>query len=116
MGHGIHSSIKTYYFGALCSFFTLTYIIATEGREWISTKKFPMTLDQLLASLAVGFFSWANQEALSLSLTIVKQGTTSAFNNIALLVSFSVDALYFHRRIFLNDIAGAAMIGLFAVA
>ena len=31
MGHGIHSSIKTYYFGAMCSLGTFFYMVATES-------------------------------------------------------------------------------------
>ena len=65
--------------------------------------------------MAVGFFSWANQEALSLSLTVVKQGTASAFNNLALIVSFLVDSLYFKRHIFIHDIVGASLIIIFAI-
>ena len=69
----------------------------------------------MIASVCVGFFSWANQESLSLSLTIVKQGTASAFNNIALIVSFLIDALYFNRHVFANDVIGTVIIGMFAV-
>ena len=65
--------------------------------------------------MAVGFFSWANQESLSLSLTVVKQGTASAFNNIALIVSFLVDATYFKRKIFIQDALGASLIIIFAI-
>lgn len=117
MGHGIHSSIKTYYFGAMCSMGTALYILAAESHMWFSKAKFefPITFDQALASFAVGFFSWLNQEALSLCLTVVKQGTASGFNNIALVVSFTVDALYFKRRVFVHDWIGAAMIIVFAV-
>ena len=97
MGHRVHSSIKTFYFGSLCSLGTFLYILIIEPDSVFQVKEFPITLPQLAASLAVGFFSWANQESLSLSLTVVKQGTTSAFNNIALIVSFIVDATYFKR-------------------
>lgn len=65
--------------------------------------------------MIVGFFSWLNQESLSLSLTIVKQGTASAFNNLALIVSFLIDALYFHRKVFIHDYVGAGLILFFAV-
>ena len=30
MGHGVHSSIKTFYFGALCSLGTFFYILIIE--------------------------------------------------------------------------------------
>lgn len=66
--------------------------------------------------MIVGFFSWANQESLSLSLTVVKQGTASAFNNLALIVSFMIDAFYFKRIVFVHDIFGASLIIIFAVA
>lgn len=115
MGHGVHSSIKTFYFGALCSLGTFLYILIVELDHMIEKKEFPITLAQFSASMVVGFFSWANQESLSLSLTVVKQGTASAFNNLALIVSFLVDALYFKRRIFIHDIIGASLILTFAV-
>lgn len=101
MGHGVHSSIKTFYFGALCSLGTFLYILIIEPESVFQAKEFPINLAQFSASMAVGFFSWANQESLSLSLTVVKQGTASAFNNIALIVSFLVDATYFKRKIFI---------------
>lgn len=115
MGHGVHSSIKTFYFGALCSLGTFFWIICTESEQFFKTKEIPITFPQFAASMAVGFFSWANQEALSLSLTVVKQGTASAFNNLALIVSFLVDSLYFKRHIFIHDIVGASLIIIFAI-
>lgn len=60
MGHGLHSSIKTYYFGAMCSLGTFLYIVATEYDKWFSMKKFPLSWQQFTASMIVGFFSWAN--------------------------------------------------------
>ena len=36
------------------------------------------------------------------------------FNNIALVVSFLVDALYFGRAVYLPDIAGSSLIVLFS--
>ena len=76
MGKGVHSAIKTFYFGWCCVLFTLAYI-AYDAPEFfhfenIGTDEYPINLEQFLASLAVGFFSWANQESLSLCLTIVK--------------------------------------------
>ena len=120
MGKGVHSSIKTFYFGVCCVLFTLAYI-AYDGPEFfyfhlIGTDDYPINLEQLLASLAVGFFSWANQESLSLCLTIVKQGTASAFNNIALIVAFRVDAFYFQRHVFTLDIVGTSMIIVFGIS
>jgi len=115
MGHGVHSSIKTFYFGALCSLGTFLYILAVESENVFQKKEFPITWSQFTASMIVGFFSWANQESLSLSLTVVKQGTASAFNNLALIVSLMVDAFYFKRKIFIHDIFGVSLIIIFAV-
>lgn len=120
MGKGVHSSIKTFYFGLLCTVFTLIYI-AFDGYEFyffhkIGTDEYPIDRDQLLSSLIVGFFSWANQESLSLCLTVIKQGTASAFNNIALVVSFLVDTFYFERHVLPHDIVGTSMICCFSIA
>lgn len=103
MGKGVHSSIKTYYFGGLCTFFTMIYI-AFDGIEMyhfhkIGTDAYPIKGDQLLSCFMIGFFSWANQESLSLCLTVVKQGVATTFNNIALIVSFFVDTFYFGRMV-----------------
>ena len=115
MGHGLHSSIKTFYFGAMCSLGTLAYIMVVEHDQWFTKKAFPLNWQQFTGSMIVGFFSWANQESLSLSLTVVKQGTASAFNNMSLIISLAVDTLYFHRRVFTHDLVGAGMIIVFAV-
>ena len=50
MGHGVHSSIKTYYFGALCSLGTIVYILIVEsnelvekrGDEWFVKREIPI--------------------------------------------------------------------------
>lgn len=119
MGSGVHSSIKTFYFGLLCTLCTLGYLAVMNPEFYhvwkIGTPEYPLGVDQLLASLVVGFFSWANQESLSLSLTIVKQGTASAFNNVALVVSFMTDAFYFGRTVLPTDIVGTSMIIFFSV-
>ena len=120
MGKGVHSSIKTFYFGLLCTVFTMIYI-AFDGVEMyrldkIGTNEYPINRDQLFASIIIGMFSWANQESLSLCLIIVKQGTASAFNNIALIVSFLVDTLYFGRTVLPNDIVGTSLIIIFSIA
>lgn len=120
MGKGVHSSIKTYYFGGLCTFFTMIYI-AYDGIEMyhfhkIGTDAYPINRDQLLSCFAIGFFSWANQESLSLCLTVVKQGVATTFNNIALIVSFFVDTFYFGRMVLPQDILGTSLIVLFSIA
>lgn len=120
MGKGVHSSIKTFYFGLLCTIFTMVYILF-DGIELyrldkIGSAEYPISSDQLISSLLVGFFSWANQESLSLCLTIIKQGTASAFNNIALVVSFMVDTFYFGRTVLPQDIVGTSLIVIFSIA
>lgn len=76
MGSGVHSSIKTFYFGAVCTGLTLMYLAAMQPSFFfiwnIGTDAYPLTAGALFASLIIGFFSWANQESLSLSLTVVK--------------------------------------------
>jgi len=46
---------------------------------------------------------------------VIKQGTSAAFNNIALIVSFGVDALYFERPVLPTDIVGVSMIIVFSL-
>ena len=119
MGNQIHSAIKTYYFGLLCTSLSLvyaTYMDPTILKLWlIGTPYYPISLAQFTASLGVGFFSWANQECLSLCLTVVKQGTSSAFNIIALLVSLATDSLYFGRFLSIHDIIGSGLIIIFTI-
>ena len=120
MGKGVHSSIKTFYFGVLCTVLTMIYI-AFDGIEMyrldkIGTDEYPINRDQFIWSLIIGFFSWGNQESLSLCLIIVKQGTASAFNNIALIVSFMVDSFYFGGAVLLHDVAGTSLILIFSIA
>ena len=47
---------------------------------------------------------------------MVKQGTASAFNNVALIVSFATDAWFFERGVLTQDLAGTSMIIAFSVA
>lgn len=43
MGSGIHSSIKTFYFGAMCSIGTFIYILVTESKGWFQDRKLIIT-------------------------------------------------------------------------
>ena len=52
---------------------------------------------KLFASFVIGFFSWAEQEALSIALTEVKNGTTASFMNISIIIALATDVLYFNR-------------------
>lgn len=119
MGNGVHSSVKTFYFGVVCTGLTVVYLAAAEPSFFciwnIGTDAHPLTAAALFASAAIGAFSWANQESLSLALTVVKQGTASAFNNVALIVSFLTDAWFFGRSVFPQDLAATAMIIFFSV-
>lgn len=46
----------------------------------------------------------------------MKQGTASAFNNVALIVSFITDAKFFEREVITQDIVGTSMIISFSIA
>jgi len=101
MGHCVHSSVKTFYFGFLSTSFTVLYIIAVDPGTFelwnIGTSSYPITVNQGIACLFIGFFSWASQESLSLAMTVVKSGTTAVFFNLGLVISFVLDATYFNR-------------------
>jgi len=120
MGANVHQSIKTFYYGALQSILTLCWIaVAGPGlfAFWkMGTDSYPLSWTQFLASTGVGFFSWLNQESLSICLTVINLGTASSFNNLALLVSLSVDFGYLHREVFTSDLAGVVLIITFSVA
>lgn len=118
MGFGVHSSIKTYYFGLLCSIGAFMWLLVFETPGWFDYWFYggpiPLTLDQTYAAFGiVGFFSWANQETLSLCLTVVMQGTATAFNGLALIVSFCVQYFCFHTEIYTFNYVGGTIIIIF---
>lgn len=82
----------------------------------MGTPEYPLSAQGFGACLIIGFFSWLNQESLSLALTAVKQGTASAFNNLALIVSFITDTKFFERELITQDIIGTSMIISFSIA
>jgi hypothetical protein len=69
-----------------------------------------MTKNQFYGCLIVGFFSWSAQESVTFALSVVKAGTCSAFYNLALLLSFIADHIYFGRRLLYSDYAGCILI------
>lgn len=110
----IHNSIKTFYFGGLHAILTAMYI-AFAGPEffcfWNAGKVgYPLSLNQFLAASVVGVFSWINQESLGQSLVVIKQGTLSTFNNLALVVSLTADYFVLHYDIYPIDMLGSCMI------
>lgn len=64
MGNDVHSSIKTFYYGFVCSIFTLVYIIVQEPalfKVWkMGTDEYPLSGEGFVACLIIGFFSWLN--------------------------------------------------------
>ena len=120
LGNCVHSSVKTYYFGVLSTFFAVTFIsfkTPSFFKFWdIGQQDFPLSLDQFYGTLFIGFFSWTAQESLSLALTSVKSGVTAAFYNVALVISFIVDISYFHRVATASDITGTTLIILATTA
>ena len=66
--------------------------------------------------MIIGFFSWASQESLSLSLMSVKSGTTACFYNISMIIAFIVDVAYFKRLAIWSDLLGASLIMIFTIA
>lgn len=117
LGGNIHVSLKTFYFGVISSTVTALYCIYADPQIFyfwrIATNNYSMTRNEFLGSLAVGFFSWSSQESMSIALGIVKSGTVSAFYNVALVMAFMTDVLYFKREIFTTDVIGACMIIIF---
>ena len=117
LGGNIHVSLKTFYFGVISSTVTAMYCLYADPSIFyfwrIGTSNYIMSKHEFLGSLAVGFFSWSSQESMSIALGIVKSGTVSAFYNVALVMAFMTDVLYFKREIFTTDIIGACMIIIF---
>ena len=64
MGNDVHSSIKTFYYGFVCSTFTLVYIIVQEPalfKVWkMGTDEYPLSGEGFVACIIIGFFSWLN--------------------------------------------------------
>ena len=50
---------------------------------------------------------------MSLSLTVVKQGTAAIFNNVALVVLLITDVWAFGRQIGAQELCGSALVILF---
>lgn len=117
IGDNIHSSLKNYYFGLLSTLAALIACSVTAPnffKPWlIGTPEYPLNKYQFYSSLIVGFFGWTSQESLSLALGSIKSGTTAAFQNVAIIMSFLIDVLYFQRTILITDYVGAAMIIVF---
>lgn len=64
MGANVHSSIKTFYFGALHTILTLIWISFAGPSVFcfwnIGQDSYPLSRSQFMASSGVGFFSWLN--------------------------------------------------------
>ena len=64
IGGQVHSSIKTYYYAVLQLICALVFVAIMDQsvyQVWnIGAAHYPINREQLLASLAVGFFAWAN--------------------------------------------------------
>jgi len=110
----IHNSIKTFYFGgfhAICTAIYIAYAGPGVFCFWNAGKvDYPLSKDQFLACTILGFFGWVNQESLGQSLIVIKQGTLSTFNNLALVVSLIGDWLVLGYIIYPIDMLGSSMI------
>ena len=117
IGNCVHSSIKTFYFGAISTGIMIVWLAFTDIEFYhfwkIGSPEYAMSMDQFWACMVIGFFSWTAQESLSIALTSVKSGTTAAFYNVALVISFIVDVAFFNRSLFFTDIFGSCMIIMF---
>ena len=117
IGDNVHSSLKNYYFGILSTLTCLTGLVFSSPnffKPWlIGTVAYPLNQAQLIAATIVGLFGFASQETLTLALGSIKSGTVAAFQNIAIVLGFLIDILYFKRQILRTDIIGAGMIVLF---
>lgn len=71
-----------------------------------------MDNDSILGCLVIGLFGWITQDAMTIALTIVKSGTTSAFYNISLIISFLTDYFCFNRPFLWSDYTGTIIIVL----
>ena len=115
LGNMVHSSVKTFYFGALSSILTIIFFIFYNPAYlllWTSTDNDDYTVkgDELLSGVIIGFFAWAAQESMSLALSTVKAGTLTAFFSLGLICSWLVDFIYLERQAFWTDYVGSFLI------
>jgi len=101
IGSNVHSSVKTFHYGVISTFWMMIIMIWYEPKIYmfwkIGQRDYPITIDQLIGMIIVGFLSWMMQESLCLSLTVIKAGTVVCFFNISLVISFIVDTLLYRR-------------------
>ena len=114
LGTMVHSSVKTFYFGAVSTILTGIFFLFYEPSLFdlweIRNGQYSFGMNQLCAGVIIGLFSWGAQESQSIAVTIVKSGTAAAFLNVGLIFSLLVDITYFKREAFWTDYAGAGMI------
>jgi len=101
IGDNIHSSLKNYYFGVLATLSSLiacAFLAPNFFKIWlIGTAAYPLNKAQFISALVVGLFEWASITSLTLALGSIKSGTAAAFQNVAIVMSFLIDILYFKR-------------------
>lgn len=67
-------------------------------------------MSQFYGGIIIGLFSYVSQDSMSIALGIVKSGTVAGFYNLALVISFLTDSLYFDRKLVWSDYIGALII------
>ena len=79
----------------------------------IAQGKYPIGVLKLCGAIPIGFFSWAEQNALTNGLTEVKNATAASFINIGLIMGFLTDVLYYNRQSYWTEYAGITLIIVF---
>ena len=98
IGNMVHTSVKTFYFGAFSSILTVIFFIFYNPAQlllWTSDgDNYTFKSDELVAGVIIGFCAWLTQESMSIALSAVKAGTQTAFNSLGLVCSWLVDFIY----------------------
>ena len=101
LGSTVHSSVKTFHFEVVSTLGMLIIMTWYEPKIFMLWKigqtDYPLTIDQLISTIIIGFFSWMMQESLCISLTVIKAGTVVCFCSVSLVFSFVVDIFLFRR-------------------
>lgn len=99
MSGNMYPSLKTYYFGVMSTFASIIVCLIVDPglfAFWnIGTPAYPLTRESFIGCLTIGFFSWTSQDTMTLALDHVKSGTVAGFYNVAMILSFLTDSLYF---------------------
>lgn len=108
------TSLQVYYYGQLTTYIqiiTCLFISPDLFAFWrIGSGEYPMSLAQFGWYVSIGISCYGYFLFAPIALQNVKAGTFVPFTNIAIIMSFFFEILYFGRVMFYTDYLGASMI------